>query len=183
MLIEKINIDYQVLSTRDASVLSVADYSTWGQIGNKPSIIEIIMPGDKEPVVHYFNKREINIFNSVNLNINCPSGDCLEAELLDLPDGIYEITVKGSPDKFQKTRKYLRTELTQLELDKMYIGLNLLCENKDENLLNILTDIDLHIRAAESNVRYDNICKAQELLFRTQELIEKAKGCSGCVDA
>ncbi|MCA9749284.1 MAG: hypothetical protein KC414_09265 [Romboutsia sp.] len=176
---DNINIDFQVLSTKDPRVLTIFDYSTWVHIIDKPSIVEITLPGESTPIVHYFNKKEVNAYYSTNLNINCPN--CGEDELLDLPDGIYEITVKGSPDKFYKTRKYLRTDLTQLDLDKMYINLNLLCEDKDEDLANKLTDIDLLLRAAESNVRYDNICKAQELLFKAQELIEKAKGCSGCV--
>lgn len=176
----KINIDFQVIPTRDPKILSIADYSFWEYIEEKPSIIEIILPGESIPITHYFNKREINIFHSINLNLNC-NPDC-ENEYLDLPDGIYEVTVKGSPDKYNKTRKYLRTELTQLDLDMMYINLNLLCENKDKDVINKLTDIDLLLRAAESNVRYDNTKKAQELLFKAQELIEKTKNCSGCAD-
>jgi hypothetical protein len=39
--------------------------------------------------------------------------------MLDLPDGIYDVTIKGSPDTFQKNRQYLRTTKTQLELDKL----------------------------------------------------------------
>lgn len=182
MKLERINIDFQVLKTRYPKVLSIADYSTWGVTESKPSIIEIILPGESKPVVEYFDKRKINIFNSINLNINCPTGDCFDEEYIDLPDGIYEITLKASPDKFYKTRKHLRTELTELDLDKMYINLNLICKNKDEDLADKLTNIDLLLRAAEANVRYDNICKAQELFFKAQELINKTKNCSGCVD-
>lgn len=182
MTIEKINIDFQVLDTHDPRVLSIADYSEWAQISEKPAIVEIILPGTEEPVVHYFDKQKINIFNSNTLQTGC-KGDCLGVELVDLPDGIYEITVKGSPDTFNKTRKYLRTELTRLDLDAIYLNLNLLCKNKDRDLMNTLIDIDLLLRSAESNVRYDNICSAQELLFKAQELIKEAKNCSGCVDA
>jgi len=181
MLIDKIELDFQVLDTKDPRFLSVADFSYWGQIQNKVSIIEIILPGEKFPITHYFNKKEINIFNSVNLNLNCI--DCNDGELTDLPDGVYDITIKGSPDKFFKHRKYLRTEKTQLELDKIYINLNLLCKSKDDSVLKTLSDIELLLRAAESNVRYDNICTAQDLLFKAQELIEKTKGCKSCVGA
>jgi len=178
---EKINIDFHVLDTNDPKVFTVADYSTWGRIEKKNAIIEIITPGEEVPIVHYFNKRMINIFNSINLNINCPTYCTKELEFLDLHDGIYEITVKGSPDKYNRTRKYLRTEKIKLELDKLFIGLDLMCENKEQGLIDKITDIDMLLRAAESNTRYDNMCKAQELLFEAQELIKETKECSDCL--
>ncbi|MDC7251050.1 MAG: hypothetical protein PQJ49_14165 [Sphaerochaetaceae bacterium] len=182
MAIDKIQVDFQIIDTKDPKILTLADISVWSVIAEKPAVVEILLPGESEPVKHYLNKNQLNIYNSVFLGLACPS-ECEgeDIELTDLPDGIYEITVKGSPDTYSMTRKYLRTELTQLELDKMYINLNLLCDRKDMDLLNILTDIDLLLKAAHANVRYDNTCKAQELLFKAQELIEKAKKCNGCV--
>lgn len=179
---DKINIDFQILGSNDPRFLNISDYSIWGQIESKPSIIEIIAPGEEFPWVHFFKKGQQNVITSVDLGLSCPS-DCGEIEFLDLPDGIYTITVKGSPDSFNKSRKYLRTELIQLELDKMYINLDLLCKNKDVDILNTLTDIDLLLKAASANVRHDNICTAQELFFKAQDLIEQAKGCNGCVGA
>lgn len=179
-ILQNINIDFQVLDTKDPRIITIADSSMWGHIVNKPSIIEIIMPGEKNPIVHYFMKKQLNIFNSINLALNCVS-ECGGTELLDLPDGIYTITVKGSPDSFNMTRKYLRTTKTQLELDKLYIRLNLLCQKGDFNDLKNLTDIMLLLKAAEANVRYDNIKTAQELFFKAQDLIEKLKKCKGCV--
>lgn len=179
-ILETINIDFQVLDTRDPRIISIMDSSTWGHIVNKPSIIEIVMPGERNPIVHYFMKKQINIFNSINLALNCVS-ECGEAELLDLPDGIYTITVKGSPDSFSMTRKYLRTTQTQLELDKLFIRLNLLCQRGDINDLKAITDIMLLLKAAEANVRFDNIETAQKLFFKVQDLITDLKNCKGCV--
>ena len=180
-ILDPINIDFQILDTKDPRILMIADSSSWGHIENKPSIIEIILPAEKNPIVHFFNKKQINIFNSLNLALNCVN-ECGESELIDLPDGIYTITLKGSPDSFKMTRKYLRTTLLQLELDKVFINLNLLCKNNDLGLLNILDEISLLIKAAEANVRFDNIKKAQELYFMAQDLIKKTKNCKGCVD-
>lgn len=185
MSIDTINVDFQILDTKDPKVLPLADISTWSIIAEKPAVVEIILPGEEEPVKHYLNKNQINIYNSFFLGLACPS-ECVDdedEELTDLPDGVYEITVKGSPDTYFKTRKYLRTNLTQLDLDKLYLGLNLLCENENLDLLKTLTHIDLMLKAAHAHVRYDSICQAQELLFKAQDLIEKAKGCNGCVGA
>lgn len=176
MITDKINIDFQVLNTNDPTLLSIADYSVWGQLLNKPSIIEVLLPGESIPRIEYFNQGQVNVFTSINLGLNCIN-DCGEVDRINLPDGIYTITLKGSPDTFNMTRKYLRTEIIQLELDKLYINLNLLCERKDEGKINKLTDIDLLLKAAASNVRHDNICEAQELFLKAQELIDKTKNC------
>ena len=177
MKIGKINVDFQVLETKDPKIFSIADTSNWGSITTKKSIIEITLPAEVNKVVHYFNKQSINIFNSGNLNLNCPTGDCHEVDLVDLPDGIYTITVKGSPDSFQQTRTYLRTTLTQLELDKLFIN-----NMENDSLLEKITNIDLLLNAAEANVRLNNISKAQELLFLVHELIKESKNCIGCIN-
>lgn len=166
---QDIKIDFQVLDTYDPFTFSVADYSNWAHIVDKPAIIEITLPGCSDVVTHYFQKGSINIFNSLNLGLNC--SDCGD-ELVELDDGIYELTLKGSPDSFNKTRKFLRTVCTELELDKLFINTNLLCDN-NSGLIEKLFEIKFYLEAAKSNVRYDNICQSQELLFKAQEMIEK----------
>lgn len=180
-ILANIELDFQVLDTKDPRILPIFDSSIWGHIENKPAIIEIILPGEKNPIVHYFNKKQINIFNSINLNLNCID-ECGGEELLDLPDGVYTITLKGSPDDFFMTRKYLRTNLLQLELDKAFIRLNLLCDKGELSELKLLTDITLLIRAAEANVRFDNIGMASKLYTKSRDLLEQLKNCKGCVD-
>ena len=36
------------------------------------------------------------------------------------------------------------------------------------------------IDGAKASVRFDDVCKAQELLYRAQELIERVKRCKKC---
>ena len=178
---DTIEIDFQIIPTLDPRYISIADYSTWGQLENRPSIVEVIIPGEELPKVHYFKQGQLNIINSFHLGITCLS-DCGEVELVDLPDGIYNITVKGSPEEYNMTRSYLRTTLTKLELDKLYINLDFNCKQVNSNLLDLLTEIEFLLKAAESNTRFSNNCKAQELLFKAQDILEKAKKCESCVD-
>ena len=168
-------IDFQILDSYDPRVLLIADNSIWEHTENKPSIIEITTPGASEPVVHYFKKNQINSFNSVNLLLNCESGDCQEYEFL--PDGVYEITVKASPDTFFTTKKYLQTAKTRLELDKKYVQNSIKCENLNDNVFKYLEEVYTVIRFAEANTRLDNICEAQELLFKAQSTLEKCDEC------
>ena len=113
---KKIHIDFQIYDSEDPKQIIVLDTSIWSYIEDKPSIIEILTPGEKDAVVYPYTKNGFNILNSINLGLNC--SDCNQ-NLLDLPDGVYEITIKGSPDSFYKKRCYLRTTIIQSKLDDL----------------------------------------------------------------
>ena len=164
MLTDKINVDFQVIETFDPRYLLVADASEWGGIVERNAIIEIIIPGSQEVVTHYFDKASLNRYNSMLLGINC--GDCVDCHDQFLPDGIYEITVKGSPSKHNKTRIFLKTTQAKLNLDRILIGKVTDCKAVDATILKAVAEIDLLIKAAEANVRFGNEHKAQELFFK-----------------
>lgn len=171
----KIKIDFDVVDTNDPFKLLVADSSYWQLIEGKPSIIEITTPGASEPVVNTFEKKTINIFNSINLGLSCPT--CDDITLNELPDGIYTITVKASPDNFNKERCYLRTTKLRLEIDKIYIKASLLDKVTSADLIEKLNWINLLLRAAEANLRYGNLRETQQIMFEIQAIVEKVKRC------
>lgn len=173
-----IDIDFSILPLVDPYKIVVADTSDWGHIEDKPAIIEILMPGEENPITHYFDKRAVNIFNSYNLGLNCEG--CGE-DLHELPDGIYHFTVKGSPDKYNRTRQFLRTFSTQVDFDEIVAGLDLTCNKIPKEIHELVGKIRLFLSSAESNTRLGNYCKAQESLFKAQKLIGKLKGCNSCV--
>ena len=176
---KKIDVKFQVLNNNDTKNLAVFDLSEWAHIDSEPAIIEIVLPGFSDPVVHYFGKHSINYFNSHSLGLSC--GECGNEEEVDIPDGVYEITVKGSPDKFRYHLSHLKTDSTRLELDALFMKLNF-CKNEvDQDLLKRIQKIDLYIKAAEANIRYDNICEAQELFFKAQDDIKKLANCKNCI--
>ena len=178
MSFKSIDIKFQILKNNDPTNIVVLDTSKWAQIENKPAIIEITLPGETEPYVEYFNKNAVNYFNSINLGVNCDN--CGEHEELDLPDGVYEITVKGSPDRFYNTVHYLKTDSTNRELKSVFLKINFCNDSIDKELLEKLFNIELYIKAAEINVEFGNICEAQELFFKAQEDIKKLKNCKSC---
>ena len=166
----KINVDFQVYDSGDPKVFIVIDTSEWAHIENKPTIIEIIPPGFDKPVINYFDQMKVNVFNSHNLGLSC--FDCKGGGNIDLPDGIYDITLKGSPETFNRNKKYLRTTSTQLELDGLLLDLASDCGDiKDNNLFKKYQEIQMLLRAAEANVRHNNECVAQNLLLKAQGLI------------
>ena len=175
---KKIHIDFQIYDSEDPKQIIVLDTSIWSYIEDKPSIIEILTPGEKDAVVYPYTKNGFNILNSINLGLNC--SDCNQ-NLLDLPDGVYEITIKGSPDSFYKKRCYLRTTIIQSKLDDLLINEYSNCKNCNENnedISRILRYNDL-IAVADAFVRKGFICEAQDIIFKIQKFL-KTKNCKKC---
>lgn len=175
-------IDFTVFNREgffDPNTLYIADNSYWLHLENKKSIIEIQTPGSKAPVVNYFDKKAINNFNSFNLALSCPT--CEKKELSELPDGIYNITLKASPSSFNKNRKHLRTTKARLELSKYLISLNIGCEgNINRQAVNQIKEISLLLDSAEINVMFDNIQTANDEYQMAVKKLKKLTNCVGC---
>lgn len=169
----KVNIDFLVQSS--VYFLSICDLSEWGLIENEPAIIEITMPGYSTPITKYFDKKQLNVFNSRILEINC-SGDCQEVENVSLPDGIYTIKVTGSPSTFNKEHHYLKSDMLEMEIDKIYID----NRKKDKNFIDKLTDIEFSLKSASAHLRFDDIYMAGEMFSLAQDMVEELKNCTNC---
>ena len=99
---------------------------------------------------------------------------------LDLPDGIYDIKIIGSPSTYNFSRKYLKTDLIRRRLDRLWIKTDILCEDKDKDLINKIQEMETLMAVAEANVRLDNIKAAHEIIDRVGELLEMATNCVDC---
>ena len=175
-----IKIDFNVIETNNHKTLLVADNSNWSVIEGEPSIIEITLPGMRNPVVNYFDKKSINNFNSVNLNLNCVDNSCDELEWTDLPDGVYTICVKGSPSKYQETKHYFRTNKARERLDLMIINSNIGCEENKVDFRDIM-DIEMLIKSAEANTRFGDINSASRDYQLAVKMLDKQSKCKDCI--
>lgn len=175
-ILDKINLDFHVLSTGDPKLLAIIDTSVWGAIEDKPAIIEIILPGMVEPRIYNYIKGKTNTFNSSNLLVS-PVG-----EYQDLVDGIYRITVKGSPDSFCKHRDFLKTDQARLELATVYINLGFDNGDKDARAKKeLLQDIDLLIRSAEALVSRGHLKKGMDRFKEAVRRINDYNECENCL--
>lgn len=173
----EIKIDFQVYDSEDPDILLVMDFSSWSLIENQPAVIEIVPPGSIEAISFNFDKGVINGYNSDNLGTNCS----IDESFNSLPDGIYEITLKGSPDTFYKKRYYLKTDRARLELDKQIfsLGLNYSYEN-DRNKIKSIELIDFLLMAAKSAIKLGEVSVASTHFKEVLRLIEKQKNCLNC---
>ena len=173
-LLDNINLDFQVLSTGDPKILVVIDTSVWGFIEDKPAIIEITPPGTTKVKVYNFVKGKSNVFNSSNLLIS-PVG-----QYNDLSDGIYRITVKGSPDTNCKHRDFLKTDKARLELAKIYVSLGFEDDEKTKQKKKTIQDIDLLIRAAEASTSIGKLKKGMAYFKKAVQYLKEYNDCENC---
>lgn len=176
-ILDKINLDFQVINTSNPKILVVSDTSVWGAIEDKPAIIEIVVPGSSKIKTYNFVKGKSNVFNSSNLLLS-NVGD-----MNDLNDGVYSITVKGSPSTtFCVQKYYLKTDKLQLALDKLYMSLGVY--NKDSETtkkrLEILK-IDSLIKTAESFTRDGKPNEALNHFKRAYLKLKEINSCDNCL--
>jgi len=155
-ILDKINLDFQALSAGDPKILVIMDTSVWGAIEEKSAIIEILVPGSEKLRTYNFVKGKSNVFNSSNLLIT-PIG-----EYKDLSDGIYKITVKGSPDTYCKERNFLKTDNVRLLVGDLYLEDYFACQDIKDNKMKVLRNIKLDLDAAEIHAAKGNIGEASK---------------------
>ena len=177
-VIGKITVDFYVFSEYDPKVLLVGDNSNWLHIKDNPAIIEILLPGSSKPIIFTYLKNGINSFNSHNLKITCLKGDCTEEEFSDLPDGIYTITVKGSPSTFFKTKYHLKTDRLNQVIDKNLIDLGFYFDENKVNQRDELLNIKVYLMQAEAYIRREDIQMAKKFYDLAKVEVERFDACN-----
>lgn len=142
---QKIDIDFHISSTLE--LLKVSDMSLWALIVDKPAVIEITTPGESKPIKEYFDKKMVNTFSSISLDISCGENR------INLPDGIYKVTLIGSPSKYKKTRYYLKTDNLQNDLDEIYIRSLEEDRTLSREIQDSMTYIEFLVKGAEAYLR------------------------------
>jgi hypothetical protein len=176
----QIKIDFDVIQST-AQTLWIGDSSNWLHIEDTPANISITLPGSKRALVFSFLKKAINSFNSHNLGITCLQGDCTEEQYGDLPDGIYTILLKSSFTGFEKTKFYLKTDRTELELSKVIVKHGFEYSKNDKDFRNKIYDIDWLIKVAKSHAKVGDFVKADRFFQQARELLRTLSDCKDCI--
>lgn len=171
----QIFVDFDVRST--LTHLIVTDLSDWKHIEDKPSIIEITLPGHKSLVTMYFDKYKVNKYNSIDLGLNCYD-ECDSPNTLSLPDGIYKIAVKGSPSSFNKEYFYLKTDKFDVEFAKLYAS-SYKSAHKNSYQDKLFEIFGLKI-GAESCMEIGEVHTASDHFSKAISIVDKLKNCEDC---
>lgn len=172
-----IHLEFEVESTNNPMNLRVVDQSEWGILAERPAIIEIVTPGKEEPVTYFLGKNMVNVFTSTSLR-TADNKDKFDFE--PLPDGIYNITIKGSPSSYNFSRMYLKTDSIRLNVDKIWARAGILCEHENKEVLEKIEEVEFLLRAAEANLRLGNAVEAQELYEKAERLVYVLNNCKDC---
>lgn len=178
--IGNIRIDFQVIESGDPKFLLVGDFSSWKVIEDLPANLEVIPPGSHNKVSNLFQKNQINGLNSLNLGLS-QHQDC-EENYLPLPDGIYELCLRGGANgERMKKRYYLKKDQFQLDFDKMKLKLGIEYDVRDQAYREVLIDIMIYSEAASSATRRGEIKEAKYYFDIATDLLTKYKDCKNCI--
>lgn len=170
MALENINIDFQIIRTGDPNIMILCDTSQWAHIKDSPATMEITLPSEKV-IVHHIAKNQNNVLNTSNLYIS-PYG-----KFYTLPDGIYKITVKGSPDDYSKTRYVIRDEKLQLDVDKLFLN-NF--DKKDEKINSVIDDVNKMMEGSRAAMRRGEKALAVKYYKEAKSIFENYEQCKDC---
>lgn len=169
---QKINLDFYVLETGSPRIISIFDNSDWEYAEDLPSYIVIKIPGSKKDKTFSYKKGAINTLNSHNLGLSCLKGNCKEEEYVDLPDGIYTITVKSGFENIEAVKFYLKTDRFNIEFAKVLIKCGFEY-NKDEAFINYMTKIRFLVNdIAKSHAIIGDFVKAQRYFEEAKQLLK-----------
>lgn len=166
------------LKSRDPRFLVVFDLSVWGALQGRPTKIGIVRPGATQPVEHYFDQGSNFVINSYMLDLSCIG--CDGVEYLELPDGLYEITITSTPTSYTKTKKYFKTDQLEFEIDELILKYASDCDTGINSIKDKVTDFKLMLRGVDAYVKVDNICKAQELYNQVEKEVNRLSKCKSC---
>lgn len=176
----KLIIDFEVYNSYNPQTLIVGDHSYWKNAENLPAYLLVTPPGSKTPISNVFKKHRLNIFQSVNLGLSCLT-ECDEQKYEDLNDGIWTFVLKSGYEGFEKTRYYLKTDRTVLELDKIYIKAGLEYNKEYKQLRSDLSDIEFLLRTAEARTRSGDWVNASRDFDEAKSILKKYQECKDCL--
>ena len=170
----QINIDFYILETGSPMTLSVYDNSDWIYAENLPAYLVIKVPGSKKDKTYSFKKNAINTLNSHNLGLSCLKGDCTEEEYVELPDGIYTITLKSGYEGIEETKYYLKTDKTELNFAEKIKAKG--TDFKDKTFVDDMLKIQWLITVAKAHTKLGDWEKADRFLTEAQNKLKD--GCN-----
>lgn len=165
--IESYIIDFVFLEGNSRKTIDILDKSNYLDDPEKP-LIAVTLPGFTGHVEVPYITGGIISLNSDNLGI---TSSCEYADYADLPDGVYQVTMKVCPyDELFNKKCYLRS--TQLELMYQELLLNVgSCDCIDEKkTTNELIEIDILIQSAKAET---SICNVQAATTKYQIAMNK----------
>lgn len=171
----EIIIDFYVINTGSPKLISIYDNSNWEYASNLPAYLVIKIPGSKKEINFSFVKNNINTLNSHNLGLSCLKGNCTEEEYVNLPDGIYTVTLKSGYEEIEETKFYLKTDTFDIEFAKVIIKYGV--DYFDQGFINYMTKVRFLVDVAQSHTKLGDFVKAQRHFEEAKKMLNAYVTC------
>jgi hypothetical protein len=145
------NIDFFVIDGNDTKSIIILDNSTYLDPPDKP-LLEIILPGFTGYVSIPYRPNNYTILNSDSLDL---TASCDYTELIDIPDGIYQIKMKICPyEELHNKKCYLKTSSFYKKFQEVLLTADLYEDTYEGSALkNSVVDVDLLMQSALASVQ------------------------------
>lgn len=169
MKVGNLKLDIQVCDCSSCYNLVVQDHSYYLTTPEKPRL-EIIMPGYETPMVFNFEAEKTNIFNSYSLLLSASAGS---ADLIELPDGLYQLTYRICPyEELYHTICHIRNCKAWCRWEKLLVTLTTSCYDLDPKMRDSLEKIEWLLKGSEALAKDCQCEKASEAHQKAIELLE-----------
>lgn len=148
-------INFLALSSNDTKTIVLVDTSNYLSFPEKP-LLDIVPPGYTGFIQVPYTPNSVIVINSDTLNL---TAQCDYSELSDLPDGVYQITMKVCPyDQLYTKKCFIKTSLLESQFQNLLLGM------KDDSVKTKkeIIDIDVLIMSAKAEANVCNIESATE---------------------
>lgn len=179
-IVGEIRVDFDVYSNSPQS-LTIFDNSDWTYSSTLPAYVKVTMPGASSSKNYAFVKNKINNFNSHNLGISCLSGNCTEEVYIDLPDGVYTICLQSGYANINKLKYYLKTDVFELEYDKVLVKFGFEYNSQDELFIKQMTKVKFLLSVAKANAKLGDVVKAQRFFEEAKTILKRYVECKNCL--
>ncbi len=176
----QIHLDFDIYSNTPQSLI-IADLSEWVYAENLASYVTITLPGSSKKLDYVFNKHSLNPFNSHNLGLSCLKNDCGNETYINLPDGIYTVTVKSGYEGIETTKFYLKTDAFELAHAKVIVKHGLEYDKNDKKFQDAMFDVSWLLVVAKAQAKDGDFVKANRFLNEAKLLLKHYMDCKECL--
>jgi hypothetical protein len=172
-------IDFTILDTYNNKTMGIADISYYSSaMISTGYTLQILVPGYEDPAELNYYPNGVTILNSNLLNITRVAD---QADLLDLPDGVYTIKMSICPfDNFWKERTFYRTSRLECKYSQALLTLDFsqctdcFSTTKVQNL----SLAKIYIEGVHANMVDCNLKKATELYQKANAILDNLLNCN-----
>lgn len=173
-----INLDINIIDTHSSLTMAIADVSVYSNTPINNATIEITPPGFNK-ISLPFQPRSLNTYNSNDIGITCVTDG---SQLVDLPDGFYQLTYSINPNNTTFINYgYYRTDILECRLENSLLK-SLSSRYPDTKEERVILDVQILINGAIAAANRLDTATANKMYKKASDVLNKLENnkCNNC---